>query len=204
MKWTGISDRWHALGMRCRKIWLRCTGKWAAPGEDLQGTIQTLRWSNEKLRAEVREHVQFEDELVARAIAAEARLVDAALAKTEPELPRLSPAELERVAILADQCGQVVQICGKILRHGYESCNPFDARCKPNRLLLEREVGAVRGAIDLLINRGDIDRKEIAVWRRRKRSSLAQWTHHQGLGVGVDWAQERDKTVVGPRPAVTD
>jgi hypothetical protein len=43
--------------MRCRKIWLRCTGKWAVPGADLQGTIQTLRWSNEKLRAEVREHV---------------------------------------------------------------------------------------------------------------------------------------------------
>lgn len=31
----------------------------------------------------------------------------------------LSPAEVERLALLAEECGEVIQTVGKILRHGY-------------------------------------------------------------------------------------
>ena len=30
----------------------------------------------------------------------------------------LTPGEAERLAILAEECGEVIQIIGKILRHG--------------------------------------------------------------------------------------
>jgi len=36
----------------------------------------------------------------------------------------LSPAEAERLALLAEECGEVVQAVCKVLRHGYESTNP--------------------------------------------------------------------------------
>ena len=32
---------------------------------------------------------------------------------------QLTPAETERLAILAEECGEVIQAVGKILRHGY-------------------------------------------------------------------------------------
>lgn len=37
---------------------------------------------------------------------------------------RLTPAQAERLAMLAEECGEVVQIVGKILRHGYASEHP--------------------------------------------------------------------------------
>lgn len=37
---------------------------------------------------------------------------------------RLTPAEAERLALLAEECGEAIQAIGKILRHGYESNHP--------------------------------------------------------------------------------
>ena len=31
----------------------------------------------------------------------------------------LSPAEVERLAILAEEMGEAIQVIGKVLRHGY-------------------------------------------------------------------------------------
>jgi hypothetical protein len=39
-------------------------------------------------------------------------------------LPNLNPAQAERLAILAEECGEIVQVIGKILRHGFESTHP--------------------------------------------------------------------------------
>lgn len=38
----------------------------------------------------------------------------------------LTPAEAERLAMLSEECGEVIQIIGKILRHGYDSYHPDD------------------------------------------------------------------------------
>jgi hypothetical protein len=62
----------------------------------------------------------------------------------------LTPAEAERIALLMEECAEVIQICGKILRHGYESFNPMDSNRTTNRRVLEREVGHVRFAISLM------------------------------------------------------
>jgi hypothetical protein len=37
----------------------------------------------------------------------------------------LTPAEAERLALLAEECGEVIQAIGKVLRHGYESRHPY-------------------------------------------------------------------------------
>lgn len=103
-------------------------------------------------------------------------------------LPGLSSAEMERLAILAEECGEAVQMCGKILWHGFESCSPYDDRCRPNRVLLERELGDVRGVIDLMLQRGDVRAADIAAWRSRKQASLRKWTHHQFAASGEELA----------------
>lgn len=52
---------------------------------------------------------------------------------------QLTPAQAERLAMLAEECGEVIQIVGKILRHGYASAYP-DCPHVSNRELLGREL----------------------------------------------------------------
>jgi hypothetical protein len=93
-------------------------------------------------------------------------------------LPGLTAAEVERLAVLAEECGEVAQAVGKVLRHGWRSASPFGGPI--NRVSLESEMGHVRAAIDLMVDAGDVRHGDIAAWRRRKLASLGQWLHHQG------------------------
>jgi len=52
---------------------------------------------------------------------------------------QLTPAQAERLAMLAEECGEVIQIIGKILRHGYESYHPNNPVFS-NRDLLHQEL----------------------------------------------------------------
>lgn len=92
-------------------------------------------------------------------------------------LPGLTAAEVERLALLAEECGEVAQAVGKILRHGYRSGSPFGGPI--NRVALEMEVGHMRAAADMMIAAGDMRAGDIADWQRRKRANVGQWMHHQ-------------------------
>lgn len=86
----------------------------------------------------------------------------------------LTPAEAERVAMLLEEAGEIVQACGKILRHGFESYHPDDPRTT-NRMLLSREIGDILAVIDLMD--GDLDATvcdfDAAIDRKLR------YTHHQ-------------------------
>lgn len=92
--------------------------------------------------------------------------------------PDLSVAEIERLALLTEELGEAQQIIGKILRHGYESYNPFDGRKIINRSLLENELGDVSFAMELMFARNDINYRE--VWRHRDEKALTvqKYLHH--------------------------
>jgi NTP pyrophosphatase (non-canonical NTP hydrolase) len=51
----------------------------------------------------------------------------------------LTPAQAERLAMLAEECGEVIQVVGKILRHGYDSYHPANPSVT-NRMLLGQEL----------------------------------------------------------------
>ena len=91
---------------------------------------------------------------------------------------KLTPAQAERLAILAEECGEVIQAIGKILRHGYESRNPFEPHSS-NRQNLEKECGDVSYAIRAIANAGDIDSESIARWERTKEKKVKPYLHHQ-------------------------
>ena len=93
----------------------------------------------------------------------------------------LSPAQAERLAKLAEECGEVVQAVGKILRHGYESAHP-DGRGPTNRENLESEIADVLREMDCMVGTRDINAAEIhsqrcSPYREQRRN---KYMHHQG------------------------
>jgi len=91
----------------------------------------------------------------------------------------LSPAEAERLALLLEEMGESIQVIGKILRHGYNSCHPDSLSGPDNRNLLEQELGDVYAAITLLSRSGDVDNDEINQYQYDKLERVQQYLHHQ-------------------------
>lgn len=91
----------------------------------------------------------------------------------------LAPAETERLALLMEECAEVQHVIGKILRHGYQSYNPNDEHRTPNRQLLEKELGDLRAAMQLMIREDDISLAAIGRAYTDKTMQLAQYLHHQ-------------------------
>jgi len=55
---------------------------------------------------------------------------------TEENFNDLSPAQTEALAVLAEECAEVIQVVGKILRHGLSSKHPADPKGLNNLGLL--------------------------------------------------------------------
>lgn len=100
------------------------------------------------------------------------------LGDAPPDLPGLAPAEIERLALLAEEAGEVVQAIGKILRHGYESVNPLHPG-PTNRGALEKEIGDFLAAVHLMAERSDVDRRLVELARTEKLAKVGCWLHHQ-------------------------
>lgn len=90
----------------------------------------------------------------------------------------LTPGEAELIALLMEECGEVVQICGKILRHGYESYHPEDVKKISNRFLLMKELGDVEAAIQLMHDAGDIADCTVKGRKKLKLESVVKYLHH--------------------------
>lgn len=92
--------------------------------------------------------------------------------------PHLSAAELERLAMLAEEAGEVVQIVGKILRHGYESYNPDGDRETTNRTMLERELVDLMRRIRLMVVCEDVSLRVVSDgWHTPLQNS--RWWRYQ-------------------------
>ena len=88
----------------------------------------------------------------------------------------LTPAQAERLAMLAEECGEVIQIVGKILRHGYDSRHPSDHTIT-NRGLLGRELTDLYAVASVLC-RDDVPEgsyhDQDRAWAKKLR-----YAHHQ-------------------------
>lgn len=90
---------------------------------------------------------------------------------------KLSPAEAERLAILAEECGEIVQIIMKAMRHGLDFHHPDTG--ETNRAAIARELGDLDAICARMVAANDINPLQIKVASQRKDQKLAQWTHHQ-------------------------
>lgn len=73
----------------------------------------------------------------------------------ENHFNKLTPSEAERLAMLAEEAGEVVQAVGKILRHGFESHHPNNPG-KTNRDLLTDEVCDFLAVVEMMACQQDI------------------------------------------------
>lgn len=92
---------------------------------------------------------------------------------------KLTPAALERLAILNEECGEVVQLVSKILRHGADSYNPSDLTMRTNTELLAEEIGHILNAINMLTRNNDVSATEIEQSRAHKAANIHRFLHHQ-------------------------
>lgn len=92
--------------------------------------------------------------------------------------PKLTQAEIERLALLSEELGEVQQAIGKILRHGYENSHP-DIPERTNRRDLERELGHLNVALILMLKASDLSSAEIKHYRKLKLTEINKYLHHQ-------------------------
>lgn len=89
---------------------------------------------------------------------------------------KLTPAQAERLAMLIEECGEVIQIAGKVLRHGYDSYHP-DNPAVSNRELLGRELTDLLAVAASLcrdkVPEGSLHHQDLA-WEKKLR-----FAHHQ-------------------------
>lgn len=90
----------------------------------------------------------------------------------------LTPGEAERLAMLAEECAEVIQIVGKILRHGYDSYHPDDPSTS-NRRLLAKELMDVRTVIRAMAANYDVNHGPTDFSLRDAWSQKCKFTHHQ-------------------------
>ena len=92
---------------------------------------------------------------------------------------QLSAAEAERLAMLAEEASEIIQIVGKILRHGYSSKHPADLSGPDNREMLHREIGDMNAVINLMEEKGDVTFRILRKYTNNKQDNLLKFTHHQ-------------------------
>jgi hypothetical protein len=102
------------------------------------------------------------------------------------ELPGLTPGEIERLAVLSEECGEVVRAIGKIMRYGWESSSPFVAGGRSNRMALERELGSMRAVVNLMLDNQDVRLNAVQSWQRTKKTALENWTLYQPCSLPRD------------------
>lgn len=91
----------------------------------------------------------------------------------------LTEAEAERLALVIEECSEVQKAASKILRHGFESCNPLIEKSETNRQALAREMGDLLHVFDRLATSKDVDVIAMEEHTRRKECTIRSWLHHQ-------------------------
>lgn len=92
----------------------------------------------------------------------------------------LTDAEQERIVMLAEECGEVVQLIGKIIRHGYTSYHPDDPEMTTNWTLLKKELNDIGAVVHGMITAGDYAEEDFSleiqekIWEKKLK-----WTHYQ-------------------------
>lgn len=98
----------------------------------------------------------------------------------EQNFNQLTPEQTERLALLAEEMGEAIQIIGKILRHGYDSYNPTIHNSPTNTQFLELEMGDVIYAMGLMTAANDISLEEIEK-RVEVKLNRDNYFHHQEI-----------------------
>lgn len=90
----------------------------------------------------------------------------------------VSSDETELLALLIEECGEVIQAATKVLRHGWESFDPTRRGERPtNREALAKELGHLDFAVHLMQQSEHVSARDIAQASSDKASTINRWLH---------------------------
>lgn len=92
--------------------------------------------------------------------------------------PQFTAQQYERIGILFEELGETLQALGKVQRHGFDSVNPFEVRAGTNLEQLEREIGHVFAAMQLLTEVTDLSLVRISGHCEDKKRNVQKWLHY--------------------------
>ena len=94
----------------------------------------------------------------------------------DSEKPKLTDFSdnFQNVAILQEECNEVVHIGFKIMRFGFDSWHPDDPT-KTNKDLLTQEVGDILAMVDILKANGILDADELQIAKSKKFRKLEKF-----------------------------
>ena len=101
--------------------------------------------------------------------------------KMEENFNKLTPAETERLVLLAEELAESIQAVGKILRHGWNVIDPNTGIKYYNRFDLEKELAQAQFALSLMLINGDLNQDNIANHFSDKASTIQQYLHHNSV-----------------------
>ncbi len=87
--------------------------------------------------------------------------------------------EIERLSLIVEEAGEVLQILGKVFRFGWDSHDPNDASKKTNRSHLATELGDLMHHIDYLRKFKDIANDEFELAKLKKAEKLPIYLRYQ-------------------------
>lgn len=103
----------------------------------------------------------------------------------------VTSAEKERLAKLTEELGEVQQVVGKILLHGYVAADPLTNQVYNNRADLQNELGDLGSAIRLMIAARDVSATAILNRADYKADHLTLRMKHQADEVIANFKQAR-------------
>lgn len=92
---------------------------------------------------------------------------------------KLTPAEAERLAMLAEECGEVIHAIGKVLRHGYDDINPDRPQDGDNRERLHRELIDLAAVRLMMFIKRDIPKAQTTDDINAAYERKVRYSHHQ-------------------------
>lgn len=96
----------------------------------------------------------------------------------------LSPAEDEALALIAEECAEVIQAVTKIQRHGLHSHHP-DSPHISNRTTLQKEIGDLQAALHVGDMQVLVDVGAVGYMCERKLENLPKYLHHAKVTRGL-------------------
>jgi NTP pyrophosphatase (non-canonical NTP hydrolase) len=90
----------------------------------------------------------------------------------------VTPAQQERLNKFVEECSEGIKEAAKTLNHGW--CPQVGELSWDNKEALEREIGDIEAAIQLLKNQLDIDPKKVAARKAAKLLTITRYMKHQG------------------------
>ena len=90
----------------------------------------------------------------------------------------VNKAQEEALYLLMEECGELIQACSKVLRHGLESFNPAELHGPNNSDNLHKETGDVMAAVHILQEEGVLDKNIVRLRKHDKMRSVKQYLRH--------------------------